>query len=249
MISEIQPSAQNGWAQPTTIQRLNTMVKYSTRDQEKLGFAFIHPDLGHAIADKFGFKLLLIDHDDPQFAETVRSLYAENGWDTSQDRSTDNGGFIFRTVEQEDLIWVRTFKGNIAAAIFFHEIGHMLGYWLADRDEEVFCERLSVISSHFPKSFFSDAMESYAWMLGACMAVRIDLLCSKKEPVHFTRDYVMAVTLESGHEPRKRILFRYFAAYLQGVESKIRWHVARKSLMEAVKAADKSFMKEFVEAY
>ena len=121
----------------------------------------------------------------------------------------------------------------------------MLGYWLAGRDEEAFTLRLSTISFHFPSSFFSDAMESYAWMLGTCMAAQIDRLCSKGD----TRDSVMAVTIESGHEPKKRILFKYFAAYFQGAESKIRWHNARKPLMEAVTAADKLFMKEFVEAY
>ena len=45
------------------------MVKYTMRDQEKLGFAFINPELGQTIADKFQFKLVLIDHDDPCFAE------------------------------------------------------------------------------------------------------------------------------------------------------------------------------------
>lgn len=248
MIPKI-PSQKNGWAQPKTIQRLETMVNYTSRDQEKLGFAFMPPDLAQAIADKFGFKLVLIDHDDPHFAKTVKSLYVENGWDTSQDRSTDNGGLIFRAKDKEDIVWVRTFKGNIAAAIFFHEIGHMLGFWLSGRNEEAFCMRLSKISFNFTSSFFSDAMESYAWMLGTCMAAHIDRLCSKYEPVHFTRDSVMAVTIESGHEPRKRILFRYFAAYLQEAESKIRWHVARKPLMEAVTAIDQLFMKEFVEAY
>lgn len=243
------PSPKNGWAQPKTMQRLDSMVKYTSRDQERLGFAFITPEDGHIVANKFGFKLILIDHADPNFGEKVKELYDEHGWDTSRSRATDNGGLIFRAGEAKDLIWVRTFNGNIASAIFFHEIGHMLGYWLSDRDEDAFSVKLSQISCCFPKSFFKDSMEAYAWMLGTCMAFHIDRLCSGNKPFNFARDCVIAVTMESGHEPRKRILFRYFAAYLQQSESKIRWHVARKPLMEAVKAADKLFMDEFVESY
>ena len=170
----------------------------------------------------------------------------ENDWDTSLDRSTDNGGCIFRMDEKKDIVWVRTFRGQLASAIFFHEIGHMLGFWLADRNEDAFCKRLTEISCQYPKSRFKDLMESYAWVLGTCMAAHIDRLCSKAESAHFTRDCVIAVTLESGHEPKKRILFKNFAAYLQEVESKIRWHVARKPLIEAVRATEKLFVNEFV---
>ncbi len=83
----------------------------------------------------------------------------------------------------EDLIWLRTFQGNIASAIYFHEIGHMLSYRLADRDETAFCEKLSDITRHFPRSYLEDLMEFYAWCLGTCMAAHIYGLCSKKR--HF----------------------------------------------------------------
>jgi hypothetical protein len=72
------------------------MVKYTMKDQEKLGFAFIDPELDQAIADKFQFKLVLIDHNDPCFAEKVKSLYVENSWYASLDRSTDNGAVDYK---------------------------------------------------------------------------------------------------------------------------------------------------------
>ncbi len=59
----------------------------------------------------------------------------------------------------------------------------------------------------------------------------------------------MAVTIESGHDLQERICFRYFAAFLQEVESKINWYVARKPFMDAVRATEKLFMTEFVKTY
>ena len=47
---------------------------------------------------------------------------------------------------------------------------------------------------------------------------------------------------------KKRILLRHAAGYIQEVESKIRWHVARKPLMGAVIATEKLFIKDFVVA-
>jgi len=35
------------------------------------------------------------------------------------------------------------------------------------------------------------------------MAAHIDRLCSKAAPVNFTRDCVIAVTMESGYKPKK----------------------------------------------
>jgi hypothetical protein len=81
------------------------------------------------------------------------------------------------------------------------------------------------------------------------MAAHIDRLCSKNSPSLFARDCVIAVTIESGHDIQERISFRYFAAFLQEVESKIHWHVARKSFIDAVRATEKIFLIEFVNAY
>lgn len=232
-----------------TIRRLESMVNYSTTDQEELGFAFMSPDGGRRIAERFGFELCLVDHDDPELYDKVGKLYADNWGDSFNGEIPQNGGFIFRSRKPEDLIWLRTFQGNIASAIYFHEIGHMLGYWLANRDEAVFCEKIWDITREFPRSYLEDLTEAHAWCLGTCMAAYIDWLCSKKGPSLFARDCVMAVTIESGFDIEERISFRYFAAFLQEVEAKIHWHVARKPLMDAVRAMEKLFMLEFVKHY
>ena len=127
-----------------TGQRLNVMVNYSVADQEELEFAFMTPEGGQRIAKRFGFDLCLVDSDDPDFSAKVGKLYAENWGDSFRGEIPRNGGFIFRSRATEDLIWLRTFKGNIASAICFHEIGHMLSYRLASRGEAAFCERISV---------------------------------------------------------------------------------------------------------
>jgi len=232
-----------------TVRRLDSMVNYSTKDQEELGFAFMSPEGGQRIAERFGFELCLVDHYDPDLSDKVGKLYADNWGDSFNGEIPQNGGFIFRSRKPEDLIWLRTFQGDIASAIYFHEIGHMLGYWLANRDETAFCEKLSDITGDFPRSYLEDLMEAYAWCLGTCMAAYIDGLCSKRGPSLFTRDCVMAVTIESGFDIEERICFRYFAAFLQQVEAKIHWHVARKPLMDAVHAMEKLFLTEFVKPY
>jgi len=225
------------------------MVDYSTTDQQELGFAFMTPKGGQRIAERFGFDLYLVDHSDSELSDKVVKLYEENWGNSFSGEIPQNGGFIYRSGEAEDLIWLRTFHGNIASAIYFHEIGHMLGYWLANRDETAFCEKLTVIPRNFQRSFFNDLMESYAWCLGTCMAAHIDKLCSKSGPSLYARDCVMAVTIESGHDIQEKICFRHFAAFLQKVESKIHWHVVRKPFMDAVHAAEKMFMTEFVNSY
>ncbi len=232
-----------------TIQRLNSMVDYSTTDQEKLGFAFLTPEGGQRIAERFGFDLFLADHHDPELSAKIRKLYTENWGASFSGDVPQNGGFIYRAGAAEDLIWLRTFQGNIASAIYFHEIGHLLSFRLVDRDEIAFCEKLSAITRHFPRSYLDDLMESYAWCLGTCMAAHIDRLCSKSGPSLYARDCVMAVAIESGHDIQERISFRYFAAFLQKVESKIHWHVARKPFMDTVRATEKMFMNEFVNTY
>lgn len=232
-----------------TLQRLDAMINFSVNDQQELGFMYMTPEDAQRIAKRFGFELCLVDHDDPDIYEKVSKLYADNWGDSFSGEIPGNGGLIYRSGQAEDLIWLRTFEGNIASAIYFHEIGHMLGYWLANRDEAVFCEKIWNITSEFPRSYLEDLTESHAWCLGTCMAAHIDRLCSKNGPSLFAQDCVMAVTIESGFDIEERISFRYFAAFLQEMESKIHWHVARKPLMDAVLATEKLFMAAFVQSY
>ncbi len=232
-----------------THQRLDTLVDYSMMDQQELGFMYMPPEGAQRVAKRFGFELCLVDHDDPEFYDKVCKLYAKNWGDSFNGEIPQNGGFIYRSRKAEDLVWLRTFQGHVASAICFHEIGHMLGYWLANRDETVFCKKLTDITGDFPRSYLEDLTEAHAWCLGTCMATHIDRLCSKSGPSLFARDCVMAVTIESAFDIQERISFRYFAAFLQQVESKIHWHVARKPFMDAVRATEKMFMTEFVKTY
>lgn len=232
-----------------TLQRLDAMVNFSVNDQQELGFMYMPPEGGQRVAKRFGFELCLVDHGDPDFYDKVGKLYADNWGDSFSGEIPQNGGLIYRSGEADDLIWLRTFQGNIASAIYFHEIGHMLGYWLANRDESAFCGKISDITRDFPRSYLEDLTEAHAWFLGTCMAAYIDRLCSKSGPSLFARDCVMAVTIESGFDIEERISFRYFAAFLQEMESKIHWHVARKPFMDAVRATEKLFMSEFVKHY
>lgn len=232
-----------------TLQRLDAMVDFSVDEQQELGFMYMPPEGAQRVAKRFGFELCLVDHDDPDFYDKVEKLYADNWGDSFSGEIPKNGGLIYRSGAAEDLIWLRTFQGNIASAIYFHEIGHMLGYWLANRDETAFCEKIANLTREFPRSYLEDLTEAHAWCLGTCMAAHIDRLCSKKGPSFFARDCVMAVTIESGFDVEERISFRYFTAFLQEVESKIHWHVARKQFMAAVNATEKLFMAEFVTHY
>lgn len=232
-----------------TSQRLNTMVNFSVNDQQELGFMYMTPEDAQRIAKRFGFELCLVDHDDPEFYDKVGQLYADNWGDSFNGEIPQNGGLIYRSGKAADLIWLRTFQGNIASAIYFHEIGHMLGFWLSGRDETAFCEKISDITRNFPRSYLEDLTEAHAWCLGTCMAAHIDRLCSKKGPSLFAQDCVMAVTIESGFDVEERISFRHFAAFLQAVEAKIQWHVARKPFMDAVLATEKLFLAEFVKNY
>ncbi len=232
-----------------TLQRLDFMINFSVDDLQDLGFMYMPPEDARRIAKRFGFELCLVDHDDPVFYDKVGKLYADIWGDSFKGEIPQNGGLIYRSGKAEDLIWLRTFEGNVASAIYFHEIGHMLGYWLANRDETAFCEKLTDITQEFPRSYLEDLTEAHAWCLGACMAAHIDRLCSKNRPSFFARDCIMAVTIESGFDPQERVLFGYFAGFLQEIELKIHWHVARKPLMDAVRATEKLFMSEFVKRY
>lgn len=92
-----------------TVRRLDSMVSYSTTDQQELGFAFMSPEGARRIAKRFGLELYLADHDDPEFYAKVGKLYAKNWGDSFSGEIPQNGGFIYRSRKAEDLVWLRTF--------------------------------------------------------------------------------------------------------------------------------------------